>query len=66
MPSTDLSDRIKAKTTYRVEFDNAMLTGDSGKAILNAPSVAKTRVQFRMGLLDVKESGVEATSLSTC
>ena len=53
MPSTELSDRIKAKTTYRVEFDNTMLTGDSGKAILNAPSVAKTRVQFRMGLLDV-------------
>ncbi len=61
----ELWDRIKAKTTYRVEFDNAKLIGDCAKAIFTAKPVAKTRVQFRMGLLDVKESGVEATSRST-
>jgi type III restriction enzyme len=53
-----LWDRIKAKTTYRVEFDNEKLIRDCAKAIGNAPPVAKTRVQFRVGTFDITKGGV--------
>ena len=53
-----LWERIKAKTTYRVEFDNTKLIRDCAKAIADAPPVAKTRVQFRVGSLYIDKGGV--------
>ncbi len=56
-----LWDRIKAKTTYRVEFDNAKLIADCVKALDDAPPVPRTRVRFRVGVYDITEGGVAAT-----
>jgi type III restriction enzyme len=55
-----LWDRIKHKTTYRVEFDNEKLIGDCAKAILNGPPITKTRAQFRIADIAIGKGGVEA------
>ena len=54
-----LWDRIKAKTTYRVEFDNAKLIRDCVKAIDEAPPVPRTLVRFRVAVYDITKGGVE-------
>ena len=56
-----LWDRIKHKTTYRLQFDNSQLIHDCIKALRNAPPVAKTRIQWRKADLAIGKSGVEAT-----
>jgi type III restriction enzyme len=55
-----LWDRIKHKTTYRVEFDNEKLIRDCARAIQSGPPVAKTRLQFRKAEIDITKGGVEA------
>lgn len=55
-----LWDRIKAKTTYRVSFDNSKLIRDCAKALGNCQPVTKTRVQFRVGVYDINKGGIEA------
>jgi type III restriction enzyme len=60
-----LWDRIKHKTTYRVEFDNAKLIEDCAKAILDGPHITKTRAQFRMADIAIGKGGVEATQTTT-
>ena len=55
-----LWERIKHKTTYRVEFDNQKLIRDCAKAIQDGPPVSKTRVQFRKAELDINKGGVDA------
>ena len=54
-----LWDRIKHKTTYRVEFDNDKLIEDCAKAILDAPPITKTRAQFRKAGLSIGKGGVD-------
>ncbi len=56
-----LWDRIKHKTTYRVEFDNAELLRDCSQAILDGPPVTKTRAQFRKADIAIGKGGVNAT-----
>ncbi len=56
-----LWDRIKHKTTYRVNFDNEKLIRDAAKAIEDGPPIAKTRIQFRTADIDITRGGVEAT-----
>ena len=60
-----LWDRIKHKTTYRVEFDNAKLIKDCAEAILNGPPVTKTRAQFRLADIAIGKGGVEAQETAT-
>jgi len=60
-----LWDRIKHKTTYRVEFDNAKLIKDCAKAILAGPPITKTRAQFRMADIAIGKGGVEAKETAT-
>lgn len=60
-----LWDRIKHKTTYRVEFDNEKLIEDCAKAILDGPPITKTRAQFRMADIAIGKGGVEATQTAT-
>jgi len=60
-----LWDRIKHKTTYRVEFDNAKLIEDCAKAILAGPPITKTRAQFRMADIAIGKGGVEAKETAT-
>ena len=60
-----LWDRIKHKTTYRVEFDNAKLVKDCASAITDGPSITKTRAQFRVADIAIGKSGVEASETSS-
>lgn len=53
-----LWDRIKHKTTYRVEFDNDALIQTCIEAIRNAPPVGKTRITWRNAELAIGKSGV--------
>ena len=53
-----LWDRIKHKTTYRVQFDNDKLVADCAEAIRNCPPITKTRVQIRKADLAIGRGGV--------
>lgn len=55
-----LWDRIKHKTTYRVEFDNDKLIANCANAILEGPPVTRTRAQFRKADIAIGKGGVEA------
>ena len=57
----ELWERIKHKTTYRVEFDNEKLVESCIKALQNAPSILKTRMQWHKADIVIGKSGVEAT-----
>ena len=56
-----LWDRIKHKTTYRVQFDNAKLLEDCIAELKKAPATAKTRLQWRKADISIGKAGVEAT-----
>mgnify|MGYP005852545045 CR=1 FL=1 len=56
-----LWDRIKHKTTYRVQFDNEQLIQKCAKALCKAPAIPKTRLQWRKADLAIGKAGVEAT-----
>ncbi len=60
-----LWDRIKHKTTYRVQFDNEALLVTCLKALAEAPPIAKTRLQWRKADLSIGRSGVDATETVT-
>ncbi len=61
---TALWDRIKHKTTYRVDFDNERLIRQCIRAIQKAPPIAKTRLQWRKADLAIGRAGVEVSE--TC
>lgn len=56
-----LWDRIKHKTTYRVQFDNEKLIEKCIRAVQDAPPIAKTRLQWRKADIAIGKAGVEAT-----
>jgi type III restriction enzyme len=56
-----LWDRIKHKTTYRVQFDNEKLIEDCIRAMKDGPQIAKTRLQWRKADIAIGKAGVEAT-----
>ncbi len=53
-----LWERIKHKTTYRVEFDNLKLLNDCADAIRGCPPITKTRAQFRKADIAIGKGGV--------
>lgn len=55
-----LWDRIKHKTTYRVEFDNTKLVEDAAEAIRKSDPITKTRARFRTAGLEIGKGGVSA------
>ncbi len=57
----ELWDRIKHKTTYRVQFDNEDLIKTCITAIDHAPPIGKTRLQWRKADLAIGRAGVAAT-----
>lgn len=59
-----LWDRIKHKTTYRVEFDNEALVTECIKAVQKAPQITKARLQWRKADIAIGKAGVEATEKS--
>jgi len=56
-----LWDRIKDKTTYRVQFDNDKLIESCIQALRDAPAIPKTRLQWRKADIAIGKAGVEAT-----
>ncbi len=56
-----LWERIKHKTTYRVQFDNEKLIESCIKALRDAPPIPKTRLQWRKADIAIGKAGVEAT-----
>ncbi|MFZ3118575.1 MAG: DEAD/DEAH box helicase family protein [Variovorax sp.] len=58
-----LWDRIKHKTTYRVQFDNERLLRDCIAAVVNAPPISMTRLQWRKAGMQIGEAGVTAVEL---
>jgi type III restriction enzyme len=59
-----LWDRIKHKTTYRVQFDNEKLIERCIEALDNAPPVSKTRLQWKKAGMVIGKAGVDASLLS--
>ncbi len=59
-----LWDRIKYKTTYRVEFDNEKLVENCIQALRDAPAIPKTHLQWRKADIVIGKAGVEATERS--
>jgi len=55
-----LWDRIKHKTTYRVQFDNEKLVESCVRALRDAPQIPKTRLQWRKADIAIGKAGVEA------
>jgi type III restriction enzyme len=60
-----LWDRIKHKTTYRVQFDNEALLAICIKALADAPPIARTRLQWRKADLAIGRSGVDTKETAT-
>ena len=54
-----LWDRIKHKTTYRVQFDNDALIQTCADAIRTAPAISRTRLQWHKADLTIGKAGVE-------
>jgi type III restriction enzyme len=60
-----LWERIRHKTTYRVQFDNEVLIRKCTEAIKDGPPISKTRLEWRKADLAIGKAGVEATETST-
>jgi len=56
-----LWDRIKHRTTYRVQFDNDKLIEDCIEAVKESPRIAKARLQLRKAGLAIGQAGVQTT-----
>jgi type III restriction enzyme len=59
-----LWNRIKHKTTYRVQFDNEKLVTDCVNAIGGCPPITKTRVQIRKADLAIGRGGVSSEEVA--
>jgi len=60
-----LWDRIKYKTTYRVQFDNEALLEKCIKSLREAPPIAKTRLQWRKADIAIGRAGVDTKETVT-
>lgn len=56
----ELWDRVKHRTTYRVDFDNKKLVKDCADALRSGPPLPKTRLMWRKAGIAIGEAGVEA------
>jgi type III restriction enzyme len=56
-----LWDRIKHRTTYRLQFDNQKLIESCIRAVREAPPILKPRLQWRKADIAIGKAGVEAT-----
>ena len=60
-----LWDRIKHKTTYRVDFDNEKLLSQCVQSLQKAPMVPKPRLQWRKAGIAMSQAGLETSEIST-
>jgi type III restriction enzyme len=54
-----LWERVRYKTTYRVQFNNETLVEECKKAVRDMPPIPKTRVHTRKGALSISRGGVQ-------
>ncbi len=59
----ELWERIKYRTTYRVQFDNGKLIEDCVSAVRGSPPVARTRLHWRRADIAIGQSGVTAEEI---
>jgi type III restriction enzyme len=59
-----LWDRIKPRTTYRVEFDTEILVRRAVEAIKRMEKIEAPKIRVSVGQLDVKRGGIAATAVS--
>jgi len=59
-----LWDRIKHKTTYRVQFDNGLLIEKCINALNDMPPVSRTRLQWKKAGMSISKAGVDASLLA--
>ena len=57
-----LWERVKYKTSYRVEFDNEKLIQQAAEAFEKAPPVTKTRLYFRKADVEIGRGGVSTAN----
>jgi type III restriction enzyme len=57
----ELWNRIKHKSTYRVQFDNEQLITKCITALREVPPISRTRLLWRKAGLSIAQSGVETT-----
>ncbi len=60
-----LWDRIKAKTTYRLAFDNEALIKDATRRLADMPPVARAQARFRKAQIAITQAGVEGVGETT-
>jgi type III restriction enzyme len=58
---SELWNRIKHKTTYRVHFDNELLVAECARALRVSDPIPRTRLQWRKADLAIGKAGIEAT-----
>lgn len=56
----DLWDRIKHKTTYRVQFDNAKLIADCTETVKNMQPITRSRLSWEKANIEIDKGGVGA------
>ena len=61
----ELWDRIKHKTTYRVEFDNAALIAACSKSLQQAPPVPRATLVWQIAELGIGRSGIDIKEVAT-
>lgn len=60
-----LWDRVKHRTTYRVEFDPDALIADAAERIAKAPAVARAQLRWRKAGLAIGRGGVDTGDETT-
>lgn len=60
----ELWNRIKPKTTYRVEFDTETLVRRSVDALKRMERIEKPKIHMAAGQMDVKKGGIETIAIS--
>lgn len=61
----DLWDRIKARTTYRLDFDNTALIGAATQRVKDTPTIARAQARWRKAQMDISDAGVEGVKETT-
>ena len=61
----ELWDRIKHRTTFRVEFDNAALIAACSKGLHQAPSVPRATLVWQIAELGIGRAGIDAKEVAT-
>ncbi len=62
---TELFDKIKSRTTYRIEFSTDELVNNVVNAVKQMPPITSVKVNIEAGLLTLDSGGIETSRLSS-